>query len=105
MYIPVKSVVTVCITPELSVITTSTPGIPGSPSSWTPLAFLSSNTVPLTLPDGGAIVEVMGNCVGLGVGDSVGLGVGAGVGLGVGKAVGLTVGEPVGDDVGAAVGL
>ena len=31
MYIPVESMVTVCIVPELSVITTLTPEIPGSP--------------------------------------------------------------------------
>ena len=89
MYIPVESMVTVCVAPELLVITTLTPGIPGSPGSWMPLAFLSSNMVPLTFPDGGAVGEAIGDVVG----------------NSVGNLVGLAVGEPVGDDVGVAVGL
>ena len=52
VYIPVESKVTVCVMPELSVITTSTPGIPGSPGSQMPFAFLSSNMIPLILPVG-----------------------------------------------------
>ena len=85
MYIPVASVVKVKMLPSLSVMTTSTPSIGGSPGSCSPLLLASSKTVPLTLP--------------------VGVGVGAAVGVEVGVAVGEPVGVPVGEAVGEPVGL
>ena len=88
MYIPVASVVKVNTLPSLSVMTTSTPSIGGSPGSCSPLLLLSSKTVPLTFP------------VGVGVGDPVGVDVGEEVG----EPVGLPVGEDVGEPVGATVG-
>lgn len=59
IYMPVLSVVKVKISPLLSVITTSTPSIPGSPGSCTPLAFLFSNTLPLILPVGVAVGDTV----------------------------------------------
>lgn len=91
IYMPVSSVVRVNTSPLLSVMTTSTPEIPGSPGSWTPLAFKSSNTVPLTLP------------VGVSVGEAVGAAVGALVGDFVGASVGSAAGAP--DEMGEAVGV
>ena len=69
-----------------------------------PLPFVSSKTVPLTLPVGVAVGELVGVAVGDRVGVLVGLAVGGVVGLEVGNAVGPAVGPAVGDAVGLAVG-
>jgi len=64
VYAPLVSVVRVSLLPLLSVMTTSTFGIPGSPGSCCSLLLTSSNTIPVTVP------------VGFGVGASVGASVG-----------------------------
>ena len=69
-----------------------------------PLPFVSSNTMPSTLPVGLAVGERVGVAVGDLVGGLVGLAVGGAVGLEVGNAVGLAVGSALGEAVGLAVG-
>lgn len=72
VYLPFESVDTVSDSPSLSIITTMTPEIPGSPGSWTPFAFKSLNTVPSSFP---VAATVGGAAVGLALvgGDAVGL--------------------------------
>jgi hypothetical protein len=91
-YVPFTSVVKVKGRPALSIIATLTPSMPGSPASWTPLLFRSSNTVPLIPPSG------------VGVGDFVGGAVG-GVMTWVGDLVGGSLGKELGDSDGDTLGL
>ena len=73
MYIPVESVVKVCILSKLSVMTTLAPLIPRLPISQMPFPLVSSNMTPLILPVGwkplllvavppGGTTTVIGSC-------------------------------------------
>jgi len=65
---------------SLSITATRTSSMPGSPGSWTPLLFRSSNTVPLIPPSGVLVGEFVAGAVG-----------------GVVTATGSAVGDSLGD--------